>query len=106
MPSADDGYDVTLLYYVALCDSHLGHRGVRFTQNRDLHLHRLEDDQGVACGDRLAGAHEHLPHIGDHLCAYCLGHPWLPASDASSLRGPPTDGRRSAAWLLARSPGG
>ena len=50
-------------------DVHLGDHARAFDQDRDLHLHRLQDDQGVAVVDVVAFGRDHLPHVRDHLRA-------------------------------------
>ena len=61
-------------------------------EDGDLHLHRLEDDQGVAGGDLRARLDEDLPDAGDHLRVDLLDRhrassalrPSLPASHPST----------------------
>src|SRR5271165_5934210 len=66
---ADDGDQVPFLDHVALRDVHLGDHARAFGQDRDLHLHRLEDHQGVTVVDVIAFRRNHLPHVRDHLRA-------------------------------------
>jgi hypothetical protein len=47
----------------------LGDHARTLGQDRDLHLHRLEDDQGVAVLYVIPLGRDHLPHVGDHLRA-------------------------------------
>jgi hypothetical protein len=48
---------------------HLGDHAGAFGQDRDLHLHRLEDHQGVTVVDLIAFLRDDLPHVRDHLRA-------------------------------------
>ena len=66
---ADAGDQVAFLDHVALGDVHLGDHAGAFGQDRDLHLHRLEDHQGVTVVDVIAFRRDHLPHVRDHLRA-------------------------------------
>src|SRR5580692_9182177 len=67
--SVDDGDQVAFLDYVAFGDVHAGDRAGAFGDDRDLHLHRLEDDQGVAVVDLITFGRDHFPHVRDHLRA-------------------------------------
>ena len=67
--SGDDGDQVALLDDVALGDVHLGDNARPLGQDRDLHLHRLEDHQGVTVVDVITFRRDHLPHVRDHLRA-------------------------------------
>src|SRR5581483_4157644 len=65
----EDGEDVALGGLAALLDAqfldHARHRG----GERDLYLHRLHDQHGVAGAHLLPLRHDHLPHVPGHLCA-------------------------------------
>jgi hypothetical protein len=67
--SADLGDEIALLDDVALGHMQHGHRTRAFGQDGDLHLHRLQDDQGVTVIDVIALGRDHLPHVRDHLRA-------------------------------------
>jgi hypothetical protein len=67
--SADDGDEVAFLDDVALGHVHGGNDAGAFGQDRDFHLHGLEDDQGVAVIDMITFCRDHLPHVRDHLGA-------------------------------------
>ena len=78
----------------ATCDARDGAR--LLGQDRDLHLHRLQDDQGVTVIDAIALGRDHLPHVRDHLranlshgdsCLCCLAGVAPPSGDASWLSG-------------------
>ena len=65
--SLDDGDQVAFLDDVALGHGQLGQGAVALGEDRDLHLHRLQDDQRVAVLPPVAlGGHD-LPHVRDHL---------------------------------------
>src|SRR5271166_1491742 len=66
---ADDRDQVAFLDHLALRDVHLGDHAGAFGQDRDLHLHRLQDHQGVTVVDVIAFRGNHLPHVRDHLRA-------------------------------------
>src|SRR3954453_19611109 len=72
--SLDDRDHVAFLHDVALVDPQLLDGAPALRRYRDLHLHRLEDDQGVALLDAVAGADHDFPDIGHHLGADFLGH--------------------------------
>jgi GntR family transcriptional regulator len=91
---ADLGDEVAFLDDVALGDMQAGERACGFGQDRDLHLHRLQDDQGVTVIDVIALGRDHLPYVRDHLRANlshgdsCLCCPSVgPCGDASWLSG-------------------
>src|SRR3954469_9072749 len=71
--SGDDSDHVTFLYDVTLVDGQTGDGAVAFGQHRDLHLHRLEDDERVPVGDGVALGDHDLPDVRDHLGSD-LGH--------------------------------
>src|SRR5256885_7031847 len=70
----DDRDQVALLDDIALVDRELLDHPVGLGEYRDLHLHRLENDQGVALGHLVPGAGDHLPHVGHHLGPDLLRH--------------------------------
>src|SRR5256885_9843416 len=70
----DDRDQVALLDDIALVDRELLDHPVGLGEYRDLHLHRLENDQGVALGHLVPGVGDHLPHVGHHLGPDLLGH--------------------------------
>ena len=67
--SADLGDQLVFLNDVALGHVELGDGAALLGQDGDLHLHRLEDDEGVAVIDVVALGDQHLPHVRDHLRA-------------------------------------
>ena len=69
----EHGHDVALLDLVLGDDAHFLHDGIVRSRDRDLHLHRLEDDELVALGDSSPGFDTDLPHVGGDLGAD-LGH--------------------------------
>src|SRR3954454_20621573 len=97
--SADDGDQVALLHHVPLVDGQLGEGAIGLGDDRDLHLHRLEDHQGVALGDGVARLGDDLPDVGHHLGADLVGHRGTPPRRAVGQRHPITD----RPWV---SPGG
>src|SRR5205823_6445333 len=64
--------DVALLDLVVRAYPDLGNSASGRGLDRDLHLHRLQDGDGVAHADGLADLHVHLPNVGrdlgPHLC--------------------------------------
>src|ERR1700733_16154128 len=86
----DDGDEVALLDDVALGDGQLGEDPAALGQDRDLHLHRLEDDQRVTVFYGVALGGYDLPDVGDHfrvdLAHVCLLRAWLPAGKARRQR--------------------
>src|SRR6187551_2674948 len=65
--SLDDRDDVALLDDAALLDPDFLDDPAGGRLHRDLHLHRLQDDERVARLDRVAGGDHDLPDVGDHL---------------------------------------
>jgi GntR family transcriptional regulator len=67
--SGDLGDQVAFLDDIALGDVQAGDGARRLGEDRDLHLHGLQDDQGVPVVDAIALGRDHLPHVRDHLRA-------------------------------------
>src|SRR5438105_73609 len=85
----DNGDDVALLDDAALLDPDLLHGPRHGRLHGDLHLHGLEDHQGIALRDGVAGGHHDLPDVRHHL-GLNLGH------DNTALRSGSAGSERSA----------
>src|SRR5262249_31698698 len=59
----DDGDQIALLHDLLRLDVELTHDAGDLGDDRDLHLHRLEDDDLVPFGDHLPLLRHHLPHV-------------------------------------------
>src|SRR4051812_1942986 len=71
---ADHCDEVTGLDDVAYGHTDLADRPGHLGDHRDLHLHRLQQHQGVALTDLIALVHHDLEHTGHDLRANILGH--------------------------------
>src|SRR5216684_5558932 len=67
MASFEDDQDLALLDDLALFDADLLHGAGAGSRDRNLHLHRLEDEQLVLLGDLCAGLRPDLPHAAHQL---------------------------------------
>src|SRR5438045_8706107 len=93
-PLPDNRDQVALLDDVTLVDRELLDHSVGLRDDRDLHLHRIEDDRRVALGHLAPLVGDHLPHVGHHLGADLLGHSPSPSTLASPCDQYPTTDRR------------
>src|SRR5918996_1390988 len=73
--SPDNGDDVAFLNDTALADVEFRHLAGRGRLHGDLHLHRLENADGVALLYLLTDRDDHLPDVGHHLGNDLLAHP-------------------------------
>src|SRR5689334_5808489 len=72
--SADHRDEVAGLDDIANGHTHLADGARYFGQHRNLHLHRLQQHQGVALADLIALVNNDLEHTGYDLGANILGH--------------------------------
>src|SRR3984893_18678208 len=66
----DDGYGLPLLDHVTFLDQDLFDRARDRRQYRDLHLHGLQDHDGVVFLDLLSDLGRDLPEVAHQLCFY------------------------------------
>src|SRR6185369_1181849 len=67
-PLLQNDEDVAFADRLALGAADLLDDAVVFGLNRDLHLHRLEDDDGVAVGDLVAHRYLDFPDVAGDVC--------------------------------------
>src|SRR3984893_10633295 len=70
----DDCDEVARPDHVADCDLYLGDRAGLLCVHGDLHLHRLQQHQGVPFADVITLGDHDLQHAGHDLRANVLGH--------------------------------
>src|SRR5215211_559834 len=85
----EDDEDVALLHRLALLDPDLLHRAGILCLDGHLHLHRLEDDHGVALVDLVAGFDLDLPNSSGDVRRY-VGH--------GAAEYPPCPRREQVVW--------